>query len=438
MKMGDLLRFAPEGTEFSGRVRLLSKRRFGKICFCGVRFHEDQVQIMMNAELVNFHEISRLPLGSLIVVRGVKTLTKIGEPTLRVTEAVVEFVFDGTMPDKFHGLSSGHRYRDRVQDLMVNPDSFFFARKMTAALMAMRQYLYKQGFREFITGVLQEQFEGGQANAFSTLCRANGHLLYLSLTSELKLKRLIVSGFERVFEIAQSFRNEGIDAIHSPEFTLLEMYAADHDCHEMMILLERMVCEVVAACEGSPEILFAVDDNYNHIVSYQPPFKRLTFRQAFETFVGGWNECDIGHLSQCMPDLFSRSMTRFTWLMKVIEKILAPKLIEPTFLTELPIGMSPFVKNHERGETSDRAFFIAQGVFLADIYTDENRIGKVEEALRVQASETNNPLNEEYLDALRLGMPPTAGIGLGLNRLLMLMLHDLPQNIKETMLYPIL
>jgi lysyl-tRNA synthetase class 2 len=438
MRAGDLLRLAPDGAEFYGQARLLSMRKLGKICFCGVRFREDNAQIMLGVDLPNFGEITRLPLGSLISIRGKKFVSKTGEPTLRVTEANIEHIFADTMPDKYHGLSSGHRYRDRTKDLIVNAESFLFARKMSAALSTIRQNMYRNGFHEFITGVLQERFEGGQANSFSTSCRANNRTLHLSLTSELKLKRLIVSGFERVFEVAQSFRNEGIDAIHSPEFTLLEAYAVGFDCSKMMEILEQMVCEVVMVCEGSSEVPYVMANGGVRNVSYQIPFKRIPFRQAFEEAAGAWSECDINRLSQKMPESFNLSMTRFTWLMKVIEKMIAPSLVEPTFLTELPVAMSPFVKNHDSGEASDRGFLFAQGVFLADVYTDENRLTRVEEALRAQSTETKNPPNEEYLEALRLGIPPTAGIGMGLNRLFMLLLHGLPQNIKETMLYPIL
>jgi lysyl-tRNA synthetase class 2 len=438
MKIGELLSSAPEGTVFFGRARLLSMRKFGKVCFCGVRFREDNIQIMLTADLCNYGEIIRLPLGSMVRIKGAKFISKTGEATLHLSEAQVEYIFSEPLPDKYHGMSPALRYRDRALDLMVNADSFLFAKKMSIAVSTIRQSLYREGFHEFITGVLQDRFEAGQANPFSTLCRANNRKLYLSLTSELKLKRLIISGFERVFEMAQSFRNEGIDATHSPEFTLLEIYAVDHDCDMMMKILEKIVYDVVVACEGEARVSNQATIDGVIDVSYDLPFRRLPFKVAFEEKVGEWKDCNINSLSEMMPEMFNLSMSRFTWLMKVIEKMIASSLIEPTFLTELPVAMSPFVRNCDNGETSDRSFLFAQGVFLADIYTDENRLEKVEQALRVQSSETNNLINKDYLGALKYGIPPTAGVGMGLNRLLMLMLNGLPQNIKETILYPIL
>lgn len=439
MKIGGLLISMPDGTVFSGYARLLSKRNMGNICFCHVRFQEDQIQIVLRNGLDNYRELVGLPLGSLLHLVGNKIVTKTGMPSLEVIDAQAMFVYGGNMPDKRHGLTSALRYRKRVEDLTTNPEAFLFAKKMSHALSVIRMLLYEKGFHEFITGVLQETFEAGQANSFETHCLANDKTLFLSLTSELKLRRLIVSGFDKVFEIAQSFRNEGIDALHSPEFTMLEVYAVDADYRQMMNLLEELVSRVVRECEGDEAIVFIDDNGDGKRVCYNQAFVRLPFRQAFEGMVGNWEMCDLGVLSETYPELFNTSMTRFTWLMKVIEKLMVPRIINPTFLTELPIGMSPFVKNNQDGMTSERAFLIAQGLFLADIYSDENDVSKLSDALERQSGEAGNEVNREYLEVMNMGVPPkTAGIGMGLNRLLMLLLGSLPRNIKETILYPIL
>jgi len=438
MRNGDLLLNAPEGTLFAGKARLLSRRHIGKICFCGARFREDQIQIMFNDQLSNYQALVSLPLGSVVEVSGHKITTRTGMPTLQATSALPVFIYTGNMPDKFHGLGSTMRYRNRAEYIMTDEDVFLFVKKMSATLRVMRHVLQEHGFREFSTGILQERFEAGQANSFSTHCRANGKTLHLNLTNELKLKRLIVGGMERVFEIGQSFRNEGIDPIHSPEFTMLEAYAAEANCHEMENLLEELVCEVIRVCEGAEVTTKYTCTDGTHNVSYQIPFTRLPFQRAFERWVGEWKSCDREALTALYPGSFHNQMTRFTWLMKVIERFIVPNIVTPTFLTELPLEMSPFVRSHSDGLTSERSFFVSQGCFLADIYTDENDHKKVANALAKQAAETGNMFNEDYLRVLKLGMPPTAGIGLGVNRLLMLLLGDLPRNIKETILFPIL
>lgn len=437
MKIGNLLLNVKDGDMFQGVARLLSRRKMGRICFCDVRFQEDQVQIIFDSSLVNYQEVTSLPLGSLIYVVGKKKVTNSGTPSLSITKADALYVFQDLLPDKYHGLNQSIRYRKRVFDLLVNKDSFIFVKKMSKSLEVIRKIMYEEGFHEFVTGVLQETFEAGQAHAFSTKCRANDKTLHLSLTAELKLKRLLVSGFERVFEIAQSFRNEGIDAIHSPEFTMLEVYESGANYHRMMELLEKIVSEVVKECEDG-EIVNYIDNNGNNMkASYKRPFIRLSFRQAFEKIVGPFDNCSLDYLLSTYPDSFTEGMTRFTWLMKVIEKFIVPNINEPTFLTELPVGMSPFVKNSDDKTTTERAFLIAQGVFLADIYSDENGFFKLSESLNAQANETGSELNSEYLEIIKIGLPDTAGIGMGLNRLFMLLLNKLPRNIKETILYPI-
>lgn len=438
MKDRGLLLNAKDSDIFQGVARLLSRRKMGKICFCDARFQEYQIQVIFNVLLSNYQEITNLPLGSLVYLVGRRKVTTSGLLSLDVVKADVIYKFQDLLPDKHHGLGQPARYLKRTLDLLVNKDSFVFVKKMSKALEVIRKTMYEENFHEFVTGVLQQTFEAGQAHAFSTKCRANNKTFYLSLTAELKLKRLLVSGFERVFEISQSFRNEGIDTIHSPEFTMLEIYESGANYHHMMDLLEKIVSKVIRECEGG-EIVRCIDENSNDaIISYKRPFIRLSFRQAFEKMVGSFECCDLEFLSTMHPDYFSEGMSRFTWLMKVIEKFIVPNIQEPTFLTELPSGMSPLVKNSDDKTTTERAFLISQGIFLADIYSDENDPSKLTELLNVQANEIGSELNSEYLEILKMGLPDTAGIGMGLNRLFMLMLGELPRNIKETILYPIL
>lgn len=428
------------GERFSGDARILKKRNMGKIAFWEVRFSESNVQMVLHKKsLDNFKEILKIPLGSLVSFEGEKMVTEKKVHSIYVTKIYFPYIeCSATLPEKYHGLSDGNRYRHRTLDLISSEDSFEFLKRISKAIETTRKVLYENSYREFNTGVLQEVFEGGQAASFSTKCNANGKTLYLSLTSELKLKKLLIAGFDRAFEISQSFRNEGLDAIHSPEFTLLEYYACNSDYFDMIHILEQIVRAVIKENFGKEEVEYYPDSEEAIIVNYADEFKRITFKSAFQRYIGDYTNCTLEYMMKTYPDMFYESMSTFTWLMKVIEKFLVPQMVQPTFLTELPSSMSPFTKVSADGVTTERAFFISQGLFIADLYTDETDCEVLEKGLVAQAEITGQPINQGYLDVLSMGSSKTAGVGLGMNRLYMLMLGKMSKNIKETILYPIL
>lgn len=428
------------GDALVGYARILVKRNHGGVSFWSMRFNEEDVQaILTKKTLMDYVLIRKIMPGSLVYLQGEKFVTESGEHSILIREIREVNKCDWWLPDKFHGLNQEHRYRKRVLDLISNKEAFELFDIISRATCEIRTFLYSLGYREFNTNILQEQFEAGQAKPFITKCNASGKNQYLSLTSELKLKKLLVAGFERVFEITQSFRNEGIDAMHSPEFTLLEIYAVAHTCQDMIDVVEKMVQRV--AIDNFPDavIPFFSKDGSKLPVSFAGSFRRLSFVSAFEEHVSRISDCNLRFLVGKMPGMFCDGMTKFTWMMKVVEKLIAPKIMEPTFLTDLPVGLSPFVKIREDNhEITERAFFLAHNLLIADIYTDENDYASVESALKIQAQETGGLVNGEYLKVLRYGLPPTAGIGLGLNRLFMLFLGNLPKNVKETILYPVM
>lgn len=427
------------GTSFCGFARILFKRKIGNISFWSVRYTENTVQLVLKKHIIdNYKSISKLSVGSIINFSGVKIATQKNKHSIEVRMIEKYFVFTGTMPDKFHGLSNEIRYRNRVLDLISSEDSFNFFKQISTTNQIVRSFLYKHGYREFNSGILHEVFEGGQAAPFSTLCNANKKTLYLSLTSELRLKELLIAGFEKVFEISQSFRNEGIDAIHSPEFSLLEFYAIQQNYKEMMVLVEEMVREVVQENNGRKEIECCDDTGVKYGISYKNSFKRISFSEAFEMYVGDYGECTLPKMIEKFPEMFYEGMPTFTWLMKVIEKFFVPNIVNPTFLIDLPSGMSPFAKVSFDDNVTERAFFIAQRLFVADIYSDENDSDKIRRTLEQQSCETGIQIKGDYLRALSFGLVKTAGVGLGMNRLFMLFLNKLPKNIKETILYPMI
>ncbi len=407
-------------------VRILRKRKSSQIVFLTVRARESTYQIALRKDKTeSFADIKSIPAGSLLRINGEWGTSENGTHTFFVEQAEILHRYTGLMPDKHHGIADDQRHLSRTLDWATNDISFQFSLMGADILMALRQVLNEWGFREFNTGVLQRRFEGGLAVPFITTCNANNHQYYLSLTSELKLKRLVAAGAERVCEITQSFRNEGLSRVHSPEFTLLEAYGVDMTYVDIMEMVEKMVEASALVANTTP-------------MSVTAPFHRVTYREICSTTIG-IADPSLEQMIEMFPNQFTEGMPLFTWVMKLLETIVGTKLIEPTFVTELPAGLSPLVKRsaHDRSVT-ERAFLFAKGYFICDIYTDENNPVVLERELRSQAKMTKRAVDQEYLQCIKLGIPPTAGVGLGVNRLHMLFLPDeLPHHIRETILYPL-
>lgn len=404
-------------------VRILRKRKSSQVIFFTVRACEGSYQIAIRRDDTEaFAEVKSVPTGSLLRIYGSWGNSENGASTFFAHRFDVLHRYDGMMPDKHKGITDAERHLSRTMDWATNQHSFGFSLLGADIVSLLRDILRQWRFREFTTGVLQRRFEGGLADPFSTKCNANGHNYYLSLTSELKLKRLIAAGAMRVCEIGQSFRNEGLSRVHSPEFTLLEAYGVDMTYPEIMTMVEEMTVGAARLAEAE----------------MSSPFKRTTYRKICQEVVGESNPT-LEFLVTEYPDQFVDGMPLFTWTMKLLETIVGPHLVEPTFVTELPAGLSPLVRraNHDASVT-DRAFLFAKGYFICDIYADENDSAVLERELREQAKLTSRDPDPEYLQCIRLGIPPTAGVGLGVNRLHMLFLpEELPHHIRETILYPL-
>ncbi|TAK04598.1 hypothetical protein EPO33_01230 [Patescibacteria group bacterium] len=431
-----------DGTPCAGYARILGRRLHGGVTFLDVRWQDQRIQLMLRrSETVAYEALRDLALGSLVWFEGTKGLTRAKLHAVFVTRAETVWACPRPLPDKHHGIADVHRQVNRIDLLVVDDDTYRFALAMSDMTTEIRLSFLRGGFREFRTGVLQRFFEGGLAQPFTTECRANGAAYALSLTSELKLKRLIIAGVERGFEIAESFRNEGMDATHSPEFTLLEAYAVGETCADMMRRTEDAVRSSAARFFGR----FPAEGSDPHGLreAFGRPFARLAFNDAYKRFVdpeGFDGEAGLDRLIARFPGQFVPGMNRFTWAMKTVERLIAPQLQQPVFLTRLPSGLSPLVRcDPDRPEESCRAFLAIGGSFVADLYEDESDLAAIRQAMEEQARTTGREINTAYLDALAFGIPPTAGLGMGLNRLFMafLPLIGLPAHIKETMLYPL-
>lgn len=432
----------PDGTPCAGYARILGRRTHGGVTFFEARLREESVQLLLTrSDTAEYATLRNVPLGSLLKFRGQKGMTRAREHAICVSSAEIIWSCPRPLPDKQNGLRGAQRVTARQEVLITSDDDYRFALAVADMTTAIRLAFLSGGFREFRTGVLQRFFEGGLAKPFIAHGQAADHDYALSLTSELKLKRLLIAGAERVFEIAESFRNEGMDALHSPEFTLLECYAVDETCDDMMGYTEFAVSRA-ARCFFE-RFSAGTRDLHGLELALGSSFTRLPFSEAYARFVDpqGWRgAATIEDLCKRWPGQFSSDMPLFTWVMKVVERHIIPSLQKPTFLTGLPSGLSPLVKNHPGNpEESARAFLAIGGLFIADIYQDEHDPSIVRRALEEQARVNNRPVNVGYLEALEFGIPPTAGIGMGLNRLFMSLLPiaGLPFHIRETMLYPL-
>lgn len=440
MQVTKVFRSLEVGAGLQGYGRLLARRHCGKVCFLDIRLHEERVQVrLIKGTSDCFDEFLRAPIGSLLWCEGVKGETQSKrEPVFDVLHGRVFHVSTARVPDEWsEKLLAVAPREDR---LALHDPSFAFACFMGDALALIREGLRTAAFREVRTGVLQTFFEGGLARPFLTRGEATGATYALALTSELKLKRLIMAGMERVFEIAESFRNEGMSRFHSPEFTLLEAYGVRLTCVELCDLLEavvRRIAEMVVSDYGR-----TFQMNWGEFRANEP-FARVEFFDAYREHLDprGFDDDALTRLTALYPGKFRLGMPYFTWIMKAIEQLLAPKLPAACFLVGLPAGLSPLVRvSPDDPRVTERAFLFLRGLFVADLYEDEHRVDVVRAAMMAQARATGRDPNHSYLDALaRYGIPPTAGMGVGIDRLFMAFLPSfgLPLHIRETRFSPL-
>lgn len=411
----------------TGYARILARRHMGGICFLKVRFQENDTQcILTKKSLGNYKEIVGLPLGSIISIEGMHTTSGTGTPSIEVNSAKVVSICRIELPDKHNGVTSRTEYDNRVLGFIGNPDSFNLFRRIAGMNLRVRTVLQSNGYLEFDTGVLQNRFDSGLASSFSTRCNANGKEYHLAITSEVKLKKFIAGGFERVYEITHSFRNEGVNATHYPEFGILEAYRIGNSLDDSLAIIAEILHELaeVNMTNGNANIF---GDGF----STTP--KKIAFDNALAASCDR-DRCSIDDLPRMFPDLFSENMPEFTRIYKALTKIIAPRFNKPTFIMNMPVGFNPFCKITD-GQTA-QSVLVAKGMHIATISVDENDPDIMQHRLQRQHDETGVPINTGYLNLLRLGMPPISGFGLGMTRLAMLMLPREKQNVRDVIPFP--
>jgi lysyl-tRNA synthetase class 2 len=429
-------------TSIAGRIT--ARRNMGKITFMDLRDESGKIQLLfgdrLNPSLVEL--LKDLDVGDFIGANGRLFRTKTNEPTVAIQEFTLLAKSLQPLPEKWHGLSDTEiRYRQRYIDLIANTGvkDIFLVRSRTIA--AIREFLDKRGFIEVETPVLHPAAGGALAAPFITHHNALDRDLYLRIALELHLKRLIVSGFDKVYEIGHVFRNEGISTTHSPEYTLLESYQAYADYTDVMEMVEQMITEVSRQVLDTTEIKYGEDN-----ISLSPPWRRITLRNAIKEYSGidFVKYPTASGLLEKMRSLNIEVDPQKNWA-KLVDELLKtfvrPKLIQPTFVYDYPVSMSPLAKNKPGEErVAERFQPYIGGLEMGNAYSELNdpllqRERFIEQMKDRHGEEAEQwTIDEDYLTALEYGMPPTGGLGIGIDRLVMLFTNQ--QSIREVILFP--
>ena len=436
---------ALKDTEVSVAGRMMSKRIMGKASFCAVRDLSGDIQIYVARDAVGeeaYAQFKKYDIGDIIGVRGKVFETKTGEISIHAEELTLLTKSMQPLPEKFHGLTdTDQRYRQRYIDLVMNPEVRETFVKRSKIISSIRRYLDQRGFMEVETPMLVSNAGGAAARPFETHYNALSEDVKLRISLELYLKRLIVGGLERVYEIGRVFRNEGLDARHNPEFTLMELYQAYTDYEGMMNLTEDMFRHVAREVNGSAKIMYSGTE-----IDLEKPFRRITMTEAVKEY-SGVDFATIETLEEARAIAkekgvaFEERHKRGDILNLFFETFCEEHMIQPTFVTDHPIEISPLTKKKPNNpDYVERFELFIYGREMCNAYSelndpiDQRERFKAQDALAAAGDEEANHTDEDFLNALNVGMPPTGGIGYGIDRLVML-LTDSPA-IRDVLLFP--
>ena len=425
--------------------RIMAKRGTGKTLFVDLHDRTGRIQLYVRKDEVGedaFANWEDLDRGDFVGVTGFVFKSKMGELTLRVQEFAVLGKALAPLPDKWHGLTDVEkRYRQRYVDLIVNDEvrDTFIARSRIIA--ETRRFIDSHGFYEVETPTLLHVAGGASARPFTTHCNALDQLMQMRIATELNLKRLIVGGLERVYEIGRIFRNEGIDTTHNPEFTMLELYCAYWSVHEMLEFNEALIAHLAHVVSGGDDTLQVG----KHKISFKPPFRKIGYLEGLEKYGGLKREqlLDPEGAATVLQDLkLPKSPTHGHALDKIFEAVLEPHLIEPTFVVDYPVLISPLAKRKaDDPELVDRYELFAAKMEISNAFTelndpdDQRARFEAQIAERAKGDEEIPEPDWDFVRALEYGMPPTAGIGIGIDRLVMLLTNSL--SIRDVILFPL-
>ena len=434
-----------EEKEVSVAGRMMSKRVMGKASFCNVQDLQGGIQCYVARDNIGeeaYKEFKKMDIGDVVGVKGTVFTTKTGEISIHVTSLTLLSKSLQILPEKFHGLTNTDlRYRQRYVDLIMNPEVKDTFIKRSRIISAIRKYLDGEGFMEVETPMLVANAGGAAARPFETHFNALNEDLKLRISLELYLKRLIVGGLERVYEIGRVFRNEGLDTRHNPEFTLMEPYQAYTDYNGMMDLTENLYRHVAQEVLGTTKIV------YNGIeMDLGKPFERITMVDAVKKYSGvDWNQVETleqaRELAKEHHIEFEERHKKGDILNLFFEEFVEEHLVQPTFVMDHPVEISPLTKKKpENPEYVERFEFFMNGWEMANAYSelndpiDQRERFQAQEEQFAQGDEEANHTDEDFLNALEIGMPPTGGIGFGIDRMCMLLTDSAA--IRDVLLFP--
>ena len=434
-----------EGKTVTIAGRMMSKRVMGKASFCNIQDLKGNIQSYVARDSIGEDEykaFKKMDIGDLVGLKGEVFKTKTGEISIHASEVTLLSKSLQILPEKFHGLTNTDiRYRQRYVDLIMNPEVKDTFIKRSQIIAAIRKYLAGQGFMEVETPMLVSNAGGAAARPFETHFNALDEDLKLRISLELYLKRLIVGGLERVYEIGRVFRNEGLDTRHNPEFTLMELYQAYTDYNGMMDLTENLYRFVAQEVLGTTTIV------YNGIeMDLGKPFERITMVDAVKKYTGvDFNEIHTLEEARAVAREhhveYEERHSKGEILNLFFEEFVEEHLVQPTFLMDHPVEISPLTKRKpENPEYVERFEFFMNGWEMANAYSelndpiDQRERFKAQEEQLAQGNEEANTTDEDFLNALEIGMPPTGGIGYGIDRMVMLMTDSAA--IRDVLLFP--
>jgi len=442
--VADFDRLAGQTVSVAGR--LVSRRIMGKASFCHILDGSGKIQLFLKEDVLgaeNYEAFKTLfDLGDFIGATGRLMKTRAGEVSVEATELVLLAKSLRPMPEKWHGLTDVEkRYRQRYLDLMANPQVREIFRTRSATVSAMRRFLEERGFIEIETPVLQPLYGGALARPFKTFHNALDREFFMRIATELYLKRAIVGGFDKVFEVGRVFRNEGVDTTHNPEFTVMESYEAYANYLDVMTMVEELVPWIAHTVLGKTTITFD-----GQVVDLRPPWRRVTLRDAIlqKSGVDVLAHPDRDDLFREVAHLNLPISPTSSWG-KIVDELLSThvehELIQPTFILDYPVELSPLAKRKpENPRLVERFEAYVGGIEIANAFSELNdaidQRARFAEQLQARAAgdDEAHVLDEEFIEALEHGMPPTGGLGIGVDRLVMLLTDQ--QSIREVILFP--
>ncbi|MBF7096910.1 lysine--tRNA ligase [Alkalibacter sp. M17DMB] len=436
---------AMEGKQVSLAGRIMSKRGQGKVSFYDLQDSTGRIQLFIKKDIMGdelYEEIKTYDIGDIVGIQGEVFKTKMGQVSVRVEKIVILSKSLQILPEKFHGLKDPDlRYRQRYVDLIMNPavKEVFVTR--SKIMNAVRDYLNNRGFLEVETPVLSNLAGGANARPFATHHNALDIPMFLRIALELPLKRLIVGGFDKVYELSRVFRNEGMDPTHNPEFTMLETYEAYADYEDVMNMVEELLYDVALKIKGQDSVIYQGDE-----ISFKPPFKRARMVDLVKEHTGvDFDVIDDQKVAYAEGIKLGLEIEPHTSIGKIIEEafdtFVEDKLIQPTFVTHHPVEISPLAKkDYTNPKYTERFELFIRGSEYANAFSELNDPIDQKERFMSQVENKNtgdeeaHPFDHDFINALEVGLPPTGGLGIGIDRLVMLMTDQ--RSIRDVILFP--